>query len=137
MTMLDQIDTSHDPGDGLGPESDLALTLTGGFAITRSSASGKPEHLEEMIYRLRVLEAKSHDPSMNQFLFFYKGSRFDNSSASVIANARAAPRRIAESAKLPSFHDLTASLPELNPVALPSMAIHMKALSRTYSLPRQ
>jgi hypothetical protein len=126
MTILDQINTSHDPGDGLGPESDLALTLAGGLAITRSSASGKPEHLEETIYRLRVLEAKSHDPSMNQFLSFYKGSRFDNSSASVIANARAARRRIAESAKLPLFHDLTASLPESNPVALPSMAIHMK-----------
>ncbi len=126
MTILDQINTSHDPGDGLGPESDLALTLAGGLAITRSSASGKPEHLEETIYRLRVLESKSHDPSVNQFLSFYKGSRFDNSSASVMANAQAAPRRVAESAKLPSFHDLIASLPELNPVALPSMAIHMK-----------
>jgi hypothetical protein len=103
MTILDQINTSNDPEDGLSPESDLALTLAGGFAIIRSSVSGKPEHLEETIYRLRVLEAKSHDPSVNQFLSFYKGSRFDDSSASVLANAQAAPRRIAESAKLPSF----------------------------------
>ena len=85
--ILDQINTSHDPGDGLSPESDLALTLAGGFTITWFSASGKLEHLEEMIYRLYMLEAKSHNPSINQFLSFYKGLHFDNSSASVIVNA--------------------------------------------------
>ena len=78
----------------------------------------------EAIYRLRTaLDRISPEdqsrPSMMANLSYLQGLRFDSSSAT--ASAREVVSIPSDSAKFPSFQDLTASLHELNDIRIPEM----------------
>src|SRR6266851_1210460 len=65
MAILDKVIAFRDSGDRLSPYSKRALALASTFAFARFSACGKPEHLEQMIYRTQIwLEGTSlEDPT--------------------------------------------------------------------------
>ena len=129
MTILDEVIRFRDAGDRPSQYSEDALDLAARFSIARFNVSGKPEHLEQVIYRLRTLLDQSslgnpNRPMVIKILSFYQGRRFDDS----IGRAKALSS-ISGSAKRPSFYDLIASLPELDTVnSTMTSTMHLNAL---------
>jgi CHAT domain-containing protein len=134
MAHFDKIINSHAPGDGWRQYRDAALQMAASLALSQSGAYGKPEHLEEAIYRFRtLLDATSLDDARRSAIIGeisdLQESRHRYYGVPLISQNT--PSRSSESDKLPSFRDLTASLPELNPARpnSPSKFIqHLNAL---------
>ena len=114
ITLLDKVTRAS--GDGLTQHQELALRLATSFAQARSSMFGKPEYLEEAIYRTRTLlsEASLEDalhPAAMYGLALLHGNRFDSGVGSVFQERHLRNSGVSDH---PSFQDLTASLSELN-----------------------
>ncbi len=132
MAILDKVTTSHGPGDMLSTNRQNALTLAVAFATARCSMYGKPEHLEHLFYRIRTwldrapLENAGR-PFFIQYLSHSQRLRSNIFDPNVLASSTS------ESARLPSFQYLTASLPELNtikPLSVTTLQKHRDALVR-------
>ena len=122
MAMLDNVINVCGWGDRASPYQETALGFAALFAKVHFDAFGKPEHLEEAIYRLRTaldrISSEGHNrPSMMANLSYLQGFRFDSSS--VTASAREVVAHPSHSAKFPSFKDLTVSLHELDDTRIP------------------
>jgi len=141
MAIVDKAIGFSSPG-GQSPYEERALHLAAKFALFQFYASGKPDHLEHAITRLRTrLDATStsledpHRENITQILSELQTFRTDFTS-----NARNAPHTlssISESVKLPSFQDLIASLTELNlPKTIPTATLrkHQEALENIHYL---
>jgi CHAT domain-containing protein len=113
MEILDRILTSRDSGDAPTPYREAAMHLAVLFADARFNAYGKPEDLENAIYRFRTQleETSMEDPAGRAVkicrLSYLEGLRFDGTG-----NTQDAPSIPSESAKLPSFHDVIDSFPK-------------------------
>ena len=119
MAILDKVIAFRDSGDRLSPYSERALALASTFAFVRFSACGKPEHLEQAIYRTRIwLEGTSlEDPTRTmiaEFLSDTQSMRSHGSRSRTIVQGM--PSGTSEPTKIPLFQDLSASLLQLNPV---------------------
>ena len=140
IAMLDKVITFRGPGDRESQYREMALDFAALFAKVHFDAYGKPEHLEDAIYRLRAaLDGMSLDnpdrPLITANLAYLQGFRFDGSSPTT--NVQYALSIPFESAKLPSFQDLISSLHELNDISLPEetrFGKHFDALERTSHL---
>jgi len=137
MAILDKVINFRGPGDTPSPYQKEALEPAVRFSFFRFLTSGKPEHLEEAIYLNRTLldRLSLEHPARDNIIKFHsrlQGFRFDG--------IRVQPRWktvIPESTKLPSFRDLTASLPELSINPLPGAtfdkhryALHLSVITR-------
>jgi CHAT domain-containing protein len=128
MAILDQIVNFRDPKDMPSPYAGSASAMAAEFAVTQYYMSGRPEHLEQAIYRYRtLLDGTSLDeadrPSADNMLSTLEGLRLPNSSFKVKAlfsNSGSADL------KVPPFRDLTASLTELGVVEPLSPATYNK-----------
>ncbi|KAF8461958.1 CHAT domain-containing protein [Russula ochroleuca] len=114
MTILDKV--TRAPGDKSTQHQEVALRLATSFAQARSSMFGKPEYLEQAIYRTRTLlsEASLEDtlhPAAIYGLALLQGNRFDSGVASAVQERHLRNSGVSDH---PSFQDLTASLPELS-----------------------
>jgi len=122
MAMLDKVITFRGPGVRERLYRETALDFAALFAKVHFETYGKPEHLEEAIYRSRAaLDGMSLDnpdrPLITVNLAYLQGFRFDSSSST--ANVQYAQSIPSELANFPSFQDLTASLHELNDISRP------------------
>ena len=105
------------PGDKPTQLQEAALRLVASFAQARSSMFGKPEYLEQAIYRTRTLlgEASLEDtlhPVVTYGLAHLRGNRFDDPGTA--GGLQEAHLRDSGVSDHPSFQDLAASLTELN-----------------------
>ena len=121
----------RDLGFEESPYKEYALTLATQFALTRFPAYGKPEHLEQAIYRFRtLLDENIHEDSQGAaivaLLSFLQGLRQNVST--VALNSQHVRSSSSESDKLPFFCDLAASLSELDPAKPFSHVTSMKHL---------
>jgi hypothetical protein len=114
MAVLDKVINFRGPGDMPGPHQENALDIAVKFSFCRFTASGKPEHLEQAIYLTRTLldgmslDHPYRDKAIKQHSDL-QGLRFDGTDV-----APKSGTSTSESGRLPSFRDLTASLPELS-----------------------
>src|SRR6266851_4960810 len=124
MAALDKVINFRDPGDTPSPYQTEALLHSVPFSVVRFAMSGKPEHLEQAIYLIRSLldglslEDPRRDVVINS-LSILQEFRFDGTGF--------APKMetlIPESNRLPSFRDLTASLPELSVKPIPKATFY-------------
>ena len=135
MTIFDRILTSCGSGDGPSLIRTEALHLAAVFAVARFDAYGKPEHLEHAIYRFRTwLDGTSiEDPNRAKIikdLADVERSRLDGTG-----NTRDARPIPPKSAKIPSFRDLVASLPDpmaIKPKSMKTSREHLDALRAPY-----
>jgi len=123
MAILDKVITFRDSGDRLSPYSERAVELAVLFTLARFWEDGKPEYLEQAIYRLRTLLDRTpleepYRALSNGVLSFCQGLRLNDSSHGVAVDVQDLLSSLSESAGLSSFRDLTASLPELNDIGL-------------------
>jgi len=135
MVTLDRILTFRGSRDGPSPYRKEVLRLAAMFAYARFNAYGKPDHFEHAIYRFRILldVMSIEDPDRADIikrLSDLEQLRFDGT-----ANTQNALSISPESAKLPSFGDLIASLPD--PMAVNAKSIrtserHIDALKASY-----
>jgi len=112
MVILDKIIGFRGPGDTLSPFRKTALMLAACFTQTQFNVHGKPEHLEEAISCTYAwLDRLSLDdparPLIIGQLSTLQGLRFDGMDLRHILSGSL------EFGKVPTFQDLTASLPEL------------------------
>jgi len=129
MAILDELISFRGPGDTPSPERERALSCALGFSYIQFQRSGKPEDLEQAIYFSHTLldgmslEDPDRDSAINLRLLM-QNSRFDGSGR--ISDWELEPmfRSSSESGKLPSFRDLTASLPELSIESLPKTTFY-------------
>jgi len=133
MATLDELISFRGPGDTPSPCREMALKTAVQISFKRHYASGKPEHLEQAIYLIRtLLDGMSlEDPDRNWIIKFhtvFREMRFDGSIAT--PNVESILSSFSESDQLPSFRDLTASLPELsvNPLPRTTFFKHLNAL---------
>ena len=122
IEILDRIPTFRDSQDEPSPWRKEALGLTAMFADARFSVYGKPEDLEHAIHRYRTIidGTAIEDPDRAvgiEYLSSLEGLRLDGT-----ANTQDALSIPPESAKLPSFGDLIASLPDPMAVKILSKA---------------
>jgi len=118
MAHFDKIINSHAPDDESRHYKEAALQMAASLALSQSGAYGMPEHLEEAIYRFRtLLDVTSLDDARRAAIIRELSDLQESRQRyySVPPISENAPSRTSGSDKLPSFHDLTASLPELNP----------------------
>src|SRR6266851_4221783 len=133
MAILDEFISIRDPGDTPSPERKIALSYALWFSYVRFRRFGKPEYLEQAIDFNRTvldetpLEDPNRDWAVNHRLYL-QNSRFDGSG--VTFDLESIIHSTSESGKLPSFRDLTASLPELSIKPLPKTTYnkHFSAL---------
>jgi CHAT domain-containing protein len=98
---------------------EIALRLVTSFAGTRFCKFGKPEYLEEAIYRTRTLLGGDTflgdvlHPTLMYGLTFLQGFRFDGSGVASGFREHLRNSGVSDSDH-PSFQDLTASFTELN-----------------------
>jgi hypothetical protein len=124
MAILDEVISFRGPGDTPSPERKRALLYAVLFSLLRFDKSGKPEDLEQAIdFNRTLLDAipldhpdRDHVIKQRSFLQY---SRFDGSGVRSDLELGAMYSSSSESDKLPSFRDLTASLPELSIKPLP------------------
>jgi len=119
MAILDKIIPFRGPGDTSSPFRGRALKLAGMFAHTQFSFSGKPEDLEEAIFRIRSrLEGTPlqdlYRSQIIEDLSLLERLRLQDYS--ITRSELAALSSNAEYSGLSSFRDLTASLTELDTV---------------------
>jgi CHAT domain-containing protein len=124
MAILDQVINTRHGGPGGRPSryQEMALEFAALFSKVRFDAYGKPEHLEQAIYRIRTaldgISLENPDrPMILANLLYLQGFRFDGSSTT--ANVQDVLSVPSGRAERPSFRDLTASLPELNDIRSP------------------
>lgn len=142
MTIVDNLIGLCSPGGGQSIDKERALHLAANFAFFQFYASGKPDHLEDAIYRLRTrLDATSisledpHRDNISEILSELQTFRTD-----ITSNARNAPHTLSSisgSVKLPSFQDLISSLTELDPLkTIPTATLrkHQEALENIHYL---
>ncbi len=131
MAILDEIISFRGPGDVPSPKRTLALCCAARFSSVRFWRFGKPEYLEQAIYFNRTLldELLSlEDPNRDWVdwaiddRLMLQNSRFDGSN--VPLDLESAMPSFKFSGKLPSFQDLTASLPELSIKPLPKTTMN-------------
>jgi hypothetical protein len=122
--ILDELINFRGPGDTPSPFRDFFLKTAVQFSLNRFVASGKPEHVEQAIYLVRILVdgMSLEDPDrdwMIKYHTFFRELRFDGSIAA--PKSESFLSSFSESGQLPSFRNLTASLPELsvNSLVLP------------------
>ena len=118
LAVLDQIISFRDPKDVPSPYAGSASAIAAQFAVTHYHMSGKPEHLEQAIYRYRTLLdgtslEEADRPLAANTLSILEESRLPNSSVQVRALSSDSET---VDLKVPSFCDLTASLNELDAV---------------------
>jgi len=131
MVILDGILNFRGSGDGPSPFREAALWLAAGWARIRFTTFGQPEHLEHAIYRIRtILDGTSmEDPDRAWIigdLSYWEGLRLEGT-----VDTRDALAIPPESAKLPSFRDLIASLPDpmaVKPKSMETSRKHIDAL---------
>ena len=134
MAMLDNVINICGCGDMASPDLEMVLEFAALFSKVRFDAFGKPEHLEEAIYRFRtaldVISLENPDrPLVIANLSYLQGLRFGDSS--VVASVREALSNPYNSVNFPSFQDLTTSLHELNDITIPEgtrVGKHFQAL---------
>jgi len=136
MAILDEIVNFRGPGDMPSTYREGASELVANFTMTRFYIDGKPEHLEQTIYRLRnLLDGTSLEGPARLFFVevlsmfegfscFYFGGRvnFDPLLSSLASDSESG---------FPSFRDLTASLDEMKDVktlSTPLLLKHFRAL---------
>jgi CHAT domain-containing protein len=126
---LDELISFRGPGDTPSPERVRALVLAGRFSINRFVTSGLPEVLERAIDLNRtLLDGLSLEHPLRDWAIFCRSMlqdlRLDGSGLNNLI------RRSSESGNLPSFRDLTASLPELSirPLSITTWNKHTTAL---------
>jgi len=131
MAILDKDIRFGGPGDTPSPYQTEALWTAVLFSCFRFRTSGKPEHLEQAIYFIRTfLDRLSLGHPLRdeviRFHSFLQGYRFDGTGVMPKLETSAS-----ESGRLPSFRDLTASLPELSVRPIPKMTFekYLNALS--------
>jgi len=131
MAVLDKVINLRGPGDTPSPYQAMALWTAVKFPLIRFETSGKPEHLEQAIYLNRTLvdRLSLDDPARDEVikhLSFLQGLRLDGSGVTPKLETSTS-----ESGRLPSFRDLTASLPELSvkPLLETTFDKHYDALS--------
>jgi len=134
MEILDRILMFRGPGDEPSPYRKEALIRAATFAAARFNADGKPEDLEHAICRIRAqLDGTSvGDPDRARIikrLSFLEGFRLDGTG-----HTQDAPSIPPESGRLPSFHELIASLPEAMAVKpnLETLMKHIDALQASH-----
>ena len=140
MAMLDKVINFPGWGDSTTPFLETALSFAALFSKVHFDAFGKPEHLEEAIYRLRtalerISPQDSNRSSMMANLSYLEGFRFDSSSitatAREMAEARSTPSDLAKSS---SFKNLAASFHALDDTSIPEetrFGKHFDALELT------
>ena len=134
MAILDELISFRGPGDTASPEWGKALSYASLFSYIRFQRSGKSEYLEQAIdFNRTLLDEMPLDYNPIRDLLIKVRSilhdaRFDGSG--VTSDQEAMLRSSSESGKLPSFRDLTASLPELSIDQLSAMTSdkHLLAL---------
>ena len=125
MAMLDNVINFPSWGDSTTPFLEMALSFAALFAKVHFDAFGKPEHLEEAIYRLRtalerISPQDSNRSSMMANLSYLEGFRFDSSSITATAREVAEARSTSSDlAKSSSFKNLAASFHELDDTSIP------------------
>jgi len=112
MEILDTITTFRGSGDGPSPCRVDALGWDAVFADAGFNAYGKPEHLEHAIYRYRTLLDEPSVEGLKRAKVIWRLSSLERLRLDGTANPEDELPIPAESAKLPSFRDLIASLPE-------------------------
>jgi CHAT domain-containing protein len=133
MAALDKVIRFRGPGDTPSPEQDTAVMIAVMFSSLRFYMSGKPEHLEQAICLIRTLlhllslEHPARDEAIKVHSHL-QGLRFDGTGSTPKSGTNTS-----ESGKLPSFRDLTASLPELSVKLIPNTTFnkHKNALLST------
>ena len=115
MVILDRILTFRGSGDAPSPFREKALEWTVIFAVAQFETYGKPEDLEHAIHRCRTILGVTSvgDPrcaEVIELLSYFEGMRLRGKADT--QDAVWIPPEWAESAKVPSFHDLIASFPE-------------------------
>ena len=116
MAILDKIILFRGPGDTSSPYRERALKLAGMFAETQFTRSGKPEDLEEAIFRIRN---RLNGIPLQDFYIIEHLSHLERlrlRDFRITKSELAALSRNPEHSGLPSFRDLTASLTELHTV---------------------
>jgi hypothetical protein len=132
MAVLDKVINFRGPGDTPSSYQAGASGIAVQFSFVRFNASGKPEHLEQAIYFIRtLLDRLSLDHRLRDFFInsrsFLQGYRFDGTGVTPECQWETST---SESGRLPSFRDLTASLPELSVKPIPKTTFdkHKNAL---------
>jgi CHAT domain-containing protein len=130
MAILDKVINFRGPGDTPSPYQAEALAPAVWFSYFRFLTSGKPEHLEQAIYLIRTLldRLSLDDPRRDYFIEQHSRlQRFRFDGSGLAPESETSPY---ESGKLPSFRDLTASLPELSvkPLTIATLNKHRNAL---------
>jgi len=127
MGLLENVIAFPDSGSRLN-----ALRLASSFAMARYDADAKPENLEQAIHRFRALLdgsslADPDRPRIIKQLSYLQGLRFHGSSVTAdVQDVQNLLSSTSEFAKLPSFRDLTTSIPELNPAGRLSTTTFME-----------
>ena len=131
MVILDRILTFRGSGYKSSPYREEALGLPALFAVARFTTYGKPEHLEQAIYRFRALLDGTSIEGPGRAEIIALLSRFEGLRLGGTANTQDEPSIPPEFAKLPSFRDLTASLPDplaVKPKSMEATRKHLDAL---------
>ncbi len=133
MAILDKLISFRGPGDTPSPYRIKALMTALQFSSYRSQRSGKPEHLEQVIYFNRtLLDGMSLEDPLRDWIIKLHSAlhqfRFDGSG--VTPDLEPLMPGTSKSARLPSFRDLTASLPELSvrPLPITTLTKHLGPL---------
>ena len=116
MAILDEVIMFRPLRDNLGLYQSTSLRMATTFSLARFGMDWKPEDLEKAIYRHRIwLDRMSTDdpdrPMIMESLSHLQGLRFGNFRATAVALSSTFESTIFH----PSFRDLAASLPELDP----------------------
>jgi CHAT domain-containing protein len=132
MAILDKDINFRGPGDTPSPYQPQAFQLALQFHFAQFTTFGKPEHLEQAIYLHRTLLASDRlsldNPRRDEaieFHSFLQALRFDGAGVEPKWETSTS-----DSGRLPSFCDLTASLPELSVKNIPKTTFnkHKNAL---------
>jgi CHAT domain-containing protein len=136
MAVLEELINIREAGDRPpSPYRKVALKLAAKFAMVQFFTYGRPELLEQAIYRFRTLldETSLEDPHRAIIvgqLSFLQGKRYPP----VTRDFQTAQSSTSESDTLLSFHDLATSLPALNLAEPIPTAICMQHLQRLNEL---
>jgi len=138
MVLLNTILTFRGSGDGPSPYREEALGWAAMFSDARFNVYGKPEHLEHAIYCIRTVLDGTCIKDLDRAVVIGRLSYLEGLRLDGTANTHALMTRhpsIPNLQKLPSFHDLIASLPEamaVKPNSMKTLGKHLHPLRATY-----
>jgi CHAT domain-containing protein len=118
MPILDEVICFRSFGDRPSPYWERALESAALFAYARFTSQGKPEDLEQAIYRFQVFldwGSLEYPWAYRKILSNLRGWRLNPDKSRETTTVQDVLPMASESAKLPSFQDLTASLLALDP----------------------